>query len=64
MGVQKSKKSIKFTKYSLIRNKKTPLNNIMTKKNKTNSLLKDNYKQTRIFYLINREAEYPIFFDI
>ena len=60
MGVQKSRKSIKFTKYSL--SKQHKITALFFKKNLTTIYLKHVFKKTNIFLLKRRETNATLFF--
>ncbi len=62
MGVQKSRKSIKFSKFSLSLKLKKNINEYLTV-NKINNIYKKNkYKKTNIFFLKKLENDKPVFF--
>jgi len=58
MGVQKSRKSKRFTKFSI---KKSCFPKVSTKKNLLLLFEKDHFKKTRYFFLRKRE-DYTSFF--
>jgi len=60
MGVPKSRKSIRFTKYSL---KSSPFNKILYRKKLNIFFEKDKLKKTRIFFLRKREDDSSIFYN-
>jgi len=66
MGVQKSRKSIRFTKYSrlLVTPKNFMRLNIFKKKSFVRFILeKNDFKQTRLYFLKQRENDKPFFYN-
>jgi len=65
MGVQKSRKSIRFTKLSRVSfgKKKFDLQSSLKKKKFVHFMLKKHeIKKTRVFYVKQRENENPLFY--
>lgn len=62
MGVQKSRKSIKFTKFSILKKYKMTKNNYTDKKQLIRVYDKDFFKKTRVFSLKKAETNVSTFF--
>ncbi len=66
MGVQKSRRSIRHTKYSLVNNTFTNKSNYLTFTNKfkcASIYRKDSYKRSYIFKCIDMKAKKSYYFD-